>query len=582
GSAGFSVRGGSPDQNFILLDEATVYNPSHALGFFSVFNNDAISRATVYKGDIPVQYGGRLSSVIDVEQKEGNMQRWGFGGGIGILSSRLFVEGPLWKGRTSIAFSGRRTYFDVFLPLAPQPEVRDVNLYFYDLNLKIAHTFNKNNRLFISGYMGQDVFGMDKDFYMRMNYGNKALSVKWNHLFSKKLSLNTTFVISDYRYTMGEQDNQMKINWTSKLTDYGGRFDFTYLLNANHTLKFGATSYYHIYNPGDMLLDLFDMTFLDTSKTMHTTLDPYHALENGIYIGNDQRIGEKCSLKYGFRISSFSNIGPDSVWYYDPNYQLIDAKYFGSSKFYNTYFGFEPRIGVNYMFTPSISLKANYSRTVQYSQLAQNSNTGNPLDLWFPANPTIKPQVANQVALGYFQSFKNHAYEISLEFYYKGLQNVIDFKDHSQVMMNEKLYGELRVGKGQAYGMEIMLQKHEGMFTGWISYTLSRAERTIADVNNGKTYLAPYDRPHAINVVLNINPHPRHSVAANWVYYTGNPATFPSGKAVIDGLYVPVYTDRNSYRMPDYHRLDVSYTFRSKPNPKKRFSWDLVFACYNV
>lgn len=582
GSAGFSVRGGSPDQNYILLDEATVYNPSHAMGFFSVFNNDAISKATVYKGDIPVRYGGRLSSVIDVEMKEGDMQKWGFGGGIGLLSSRLFVEGPLWKGKTSVALAGRRTYFDIFLPLAPQPEVKDVKLYFYDANLKIAHTFNEKNRLFISGYMGQDVFGTDNDVYMRMNYGNKALSVKWNHIFSDKLSLNTSFILSDYRYNMGMQDNELKMDWKSKLTDYGGRLDFTYLLNAQNTLKFGVTSYYHIYQPGDMLMDLVGMSFLDTAKTMTMTLDPYHALENGIYIGNDQQIGEKLSLKYGIRLSSFSNIGPDSVWYYDDAFQMLDAKYFGSGVFYNTYFGFEPRIGASYMFTPSISVKANYSRTLQYSQLAQNSTAGNPLDVWFPANPIVKPQIANQYALGYFQSFKNNAYEASVEFYYKGMKNVIDFKDHSEIMMNDKLYGEIRIGKGRAYGMEIMLQKHEGMFTGWISYTLSKAERTIADVNNGKTYLAPYDRPHAVNVVLNAKLHPRHSVAANWVYYTGNPATFPSGKAVIDGVYVPVYTDRNSYRMPDYHRLDVSYTLRSKPNLKKRFSWDLVFACYNV
>ncbi|MCL2683513.1 MAG: TonB-dependent receptor [Bacteroidales bacterium] len=585
GGSGFSVRGGAPDQNLILLDEATVYNAAHALGFFSVFNNDAIKDVTIYKGDIPVQFGGRLSSVLDVRMNDGNTKRFEATGGIGILSSRLTVEGPIFKDQTSFLLAGRRTYFDLFLPLSNNAMARNVRLYFYDLNGKIVHRFSDKSRLYLSAYNGLDVFGIRLGEYMQFDYGNTTLTARWNYLFSPKLFSNLTGVFSKYDYTTGAEIGNMRFKWLAGLSDYGGKMDFTYFPNPKNTVRFGASSVYHVYRPGfsDFYISSGTGWFADSASVgQRMELADNHALENAIYVGNDQTIDDRFSLKYGIRLSSFSNIGRDTVYYYDDDFNVIDIVGYQKGRFFYTHWGFEPRIGATYVINEATSVKGNYSRTVQYVQLAQTSTGGNPLDMWFPANPNIKPQKADMYALGLFRNFQDNKWETSLEFYYKDIFNCIDFKDHSNVIMNTQLYGEIRQGRGKAYGMEVMIKRPSGTLNGWVSYTLSRSERTISAINDGKTYLAPFDRTHNLSIVANYRLSERHSFSANWVFYTGNAVTFPTGAAVIGGEWLPVYSDRNDSRMPNYHRLDVSYTLKSRPNPQRRWSYDWNFGLFNA
>ncbi len=578
GSSGFSVRGGSPDQNFILLDRVPIYNPSHALGFFSVFNNDVMEGATVYKGDIPVQFGGRLSAVIDATMHEGDYHRYHITGGVGLLLARLTVEGPIVNDLFSFLVSGRRTYFDAFLPLF---DMDGIQLYFYDANAKLSfRSRNRKDKLTLSGYLGRDVFGM-KGMNAATNYGNKALCLSWHHFFSDDLVMTVSGTATDYRYMMGMETGQFAVDWAAHLTDYGGKADFLYT-TANHEIRFGLASTYHIYDPGDISVNLLEgMSFLDTTIDWNYRQERFHTLENALYIGDELTIGRHFMLKYGLRLSTFSNIGADSVFYYRDGMQS-EARYFPQGRFYHTYWGLEPRIGFSYLIDSTMSLKLNYTRTMQYTQMAQNSTSGNPLDVWFPANPTLLPQIADQGALSFEKHFKDGEWETSIEFYYRYLQNVVDFKDHAEVLGNRYLYGEVRTGTGQAYGMEVSLKRTRGIVNGSVSYTLSKSTRRIRDVNRGETYPSPYDRPHALTVLLNIEPHPRHSVNINWVFYSGLPTTYPHGKAVIDGEWVPIYGDRNSDRLPDYHRLDIGYTFRAKPKPNRRFTWDLSVGCYNV
>jgi hypothetical protein len=587
GGSGFSVRGGAPDQTLILLDEASVYNAAHALGFFSVFNNDAIKDVAIYKGDFPIQYGGRLSSVLDVRMNDGNLKRFEATGGIGLLSSRLTLEGPIIRNKTSFLMAGRRTYFDLFLPLSENEMAKNVKLYFYDLNAKIVHQFSEKSRLFVSAYNGLDIFGTRLGEYMQFDYGNTTFTTRWNYLLSQKLFSNLTMLYSKYNYTMGAEIGGARFKWLSDLSDIGGKLDLTWFPNADNTVRFGVSSIYHTYSPGFVEFHVgggMGMLFDDTTGVGNRMeLPDNYALENAIYLGNDQKINERFSLKYGIRLSSFSNIGKGTLYNYDENYKVIDTVVYPKGKFYHTHFGFEPRIGAAYVVDDATSVKANYSRTVQYVQLAQTSTGGNPLDMWFPANPNIKPQKADMYALGLFRNFQENKWETSLEFYYKDIFNCIDFKDHPRVMLNPHLYGEIRQGRGKAYGMELMIKRPDGKLNGWISYTLSRSERTIAAINKGRTYLAPFDRTHNFTIVANYKISERHVFSANWVFYTGNAVTFPSAAAFHSGLWSPVYPDdRNDSRMPNYHRLDVSYTIKSKPNLQRRWSYDWNFGLFNA
>ena len=574
GSSGFSVRGGSPDQNLILLDEATVYNPSHLLGFFSVFNNDAVKDVELFKGDIPAQYGGRLSSVLDVRMKDGNNKNFSMTGGIGLISSRLTMEGPVVKDKGSFIVSGRRTYADVFLPLSGNEDVRDNRLYFYDLNAKVNHSISEKDRIYASAYFGRDIF---YNPYARMHLGNATTTLRWNHVFPDRLFSNFTLIYSKYNYSLGtaEEDAANSFVWESFLEDAGVKGDLTYYLNKDNTLRFGISSLYHTFDPGKARGTSEESLF--TEYAVPRT----HALESGFYVSNEQKAG-RLTVKYGLRFSLFQNMGESTVFHFDEEYVAVDSVNYGKGVIYNSYSGIEPRVGVTWLLNESSSVKASYSRTNQYLQLAQNSTAGTPLDVWFPASPNVMPQVADQFAIGYFRNFSDNRLETSVELYYKAMKNAIDFKDHAQLLLNRYLEGELRVGTASSYGAELLLRVPRGRLNGWISYTFSRTIREIPEINDGNAYPAPYDVPHDIAIVLNYEFNSRWLFSANWIYSTGKPVTFPTGRAVIDGVVLPIYSDRNAYRLQDYHRLDLAATLRQKPRDDRDFKWELVFAAYNA
>ncbi|MCX6256682.1 MAG: TonB-dependent receptor [Bacteroidia bacterium] len=574
GTSSFSVRGGSADQNLILLDEATVYNASHLMGFFSIFNNDAIKDVKLYKGDIPASYGGRLSSLLDVRMKDGNSKVFSGTGGIGTISSRLTFEGPIVKDNTSFIVSGRRTYMDIFLPLSSNKDLRSDKLYFYDLNLKVNSTIDENNRLFLSGYFGRDVF---KNPFAYMDFGNQTLTLRWNHLFSKNLFANTSLIYSNYNYNIGTPaGNPNSFLWTSNLTDVGGKLDFNYYPNTENTVRFGYQLTFHRFDPGTA------QGLGDSTIFAKYSLPLSYDLEHGLYISNEQKIGSLLTLKYGIRLSVFQNVGPGTIYHFDSSYNSTDSTVYKKGDFFKTYAGLEPRLGLTYTLTEESSIKASYSRTLQYIQLASNSTAGTPLDIWFPASPNVRPQVSNQVATGYFRNFFNDQVETSVEVYYKMMDHVIDFKDFAQLLLNRKLEGEIRSGTARAYGAEFMVQLNTGKLNGWISYTLSHTERTINAINNGKPYLPPYDKPNSVNLVLNYEYSKRVVFAANWIYATGAPLTIPTGRVEVEGVISSVYSDRNTYRMPDYHRLDLSLTLKGKDVPGRKWSGEWNFSVYNA
>ncbi|NOY51373.1 MAG: TonB-dependent receptor [Chlorobi bacterium] len=572
GSSGFSVRGGSPDQNLVLLDEATVYNAGHLMGFFSVFNNDAVKNVELYKGDLPAKYGGRLSSLVDVRMKDGNKKEFHGNGGIGLISSRLTLEGPIVRNKGSFMISGRRSYADLFLKLSSKEELKNNILYFYDLNTKMNYNLNQNNHLFISGYFGKDVF---KNKGFGMNWGNATGTARWNHVFNDKLFSNFTFIASNFSYKLG-LTNERGFDWTSNLTDYNLKGDLNWYLNSNNTISFGFSSIYHDFFPGEI-----KGTGTESFITEYGLPNNY-ALENGVYITNVQKIGSLISLKYGLRISMFNNIGPNTVFNYDSTGQPLDSTVYGKGDFYNTYFGFEPRLGAVFRLNESSSVKASYSRNYQYLQQAQNSTAGSPLSIWFSSSPNIKPQYSDQFALAYFRNFENNKFEGSIEAYYKDIKNAIDFRDYAELLLNKYIEGEILSGRAYGYGIEFLLRKNSGKLNGWVSYTYSRTYRQIDGINSGVAYRAPYDRPHDISVVLNYNLNEQISLGLTWVYLTGQPITFPVGRFVYGNTVVPFYSGRNDYRMPDYHRLDLSFTWREKHDPGKKWHSELNFSIYNA
>jgi hypothetical protein len=580
GSSGFSVRGGSLDQNLIQLDEATVYNASHLMGFFSVFNNDAIKDVKLYKGDIPASSGGRLSSLLDVRMKDGNTKRFSGTGGIGTISSRLTLEGPIVKDKASFIVSGRRTYADIFLKLNSDPAINDNTLYFYDFNAKVNYEMNENNRLFISAYYGKDVF-KNPDF--KMMWGNSTLTMRWNHLFSKRLFSNFTILYSKFDYELGvPEGSSSSFEWIANLRDYGAKADFTYYLNTNNTIKFGTSSTYHNFIPGTAR-GLGSEAFLT-----EYVVENNNALESAIYLSNEQKIGSRLIAKYGLRYSHFVNIGEATIYNYDDHYELVDSTVYGKGDLFSPYGGFEPRLGITFLINEFSSVKASYSRTRQYIHLAQNSTAGTPLDIWFPSSPNVDPQVADQYALGYFRNFRQNTIETSVEGYYKKFDHSVDFKDHAELLLNKLYEGELRFGEGQAYGLEVYFRYEIKKFSGWVSYTLSRTERNtntryIEDgINSNSTYLASWDKPHNVAIVLNYNMSKRLIMGATWVYNTGSAVTFPVGRIQVGEQYIPIFSERNGYRMPDYHRLDVSVTLLGKEKPGKNWNWDLNFSAYNA
>lgn len=571
GTSNFTVRGGSYDQNLILLDEATIYNPSHLMGFFSVFNNDAIRDVKLYKGDIPAAYGGRLSSLLDVRMKEGNNRKLSGTGGIGTVSSRLTLEGPVIKNKASFIVSGRRTYLDIFTPLATDKAIRKSRLYFYDLTAKLNMTLNDRNRVFLSGYSGKDHF---RNEYASMAFGNQIMTARWNHLFSQRIFTNITALYSRYDYSLGFAPTEtIDFIWKYNMEDFSGKVDFTWYPDPGNTVRFGIQSTYHKLNPGSITSEGVLVTY---------TLPTCNSLEHAVYLSNEQSITSRLSVKYGLRYSLFQNIGKGTLYHFADDYTSTDSIVYPKGKIFNTYGGFEPRIGIKYELNNRSSVKASYSRTRQYYQMASNSTSGTPLDLWFSASPNVKPQIADQVAGGYFRDFFNHTLQTSVEIYYKHMNHAMDFCDHASLYGNRKLEGELRFGSARAYGAEFLIQKPEGRFNGWISYTYSHSEKTIRAINDGKTYLAPYDKPNTVYIVLNYDWTKRFSFGAVWVYSTGTPSTFPVGRASYGNLIYPIYSGRNTYRLPDYHRLDISFTLKGKEKPGRLWQGEWNLSLYNL
>ncbi len=571
GTSGFYVRGGAVDQNLILLDEAPVYNAAHLMGFFSVFNPDAVKDVKLYKGGIPAEYGGRLSSVLDIRMKEGNNKRFAGSAGIGTISSRLTLEAPIVKDKGSFLISGRRTYADIFTVFAKDTSVRDNKLYFYDLNLKANYKLSEKDRIYASGYFGRDVLG-DSEF--KISWGNATSSIRWNHVYNKRLFSNFTAIYSNFDYSLGEPEGVGAFEWNSNIRDWTGKLDFNYYLNTQNTLRFGLISTAHKFNPG-VALGLGDETIFNEIGAK-----PTHALEHAAYVSNEMKITPLLTAQYGVRVSVFQNIGPGTVYSFDNQYEPTDTTVYEKGDIYNTYSSIEPRLGIRYTLSPNSSIKASYNRTTQYMQMASNSTSASPLDVWFPASPNVKPQRADQVALGYFTNLRDNEIEASVEVYYKKMYDQVDFKDHAQLLLNPQLEGELRTGKARAYGLELLVKKQKGRLTGWIGYTLSRTERNITAINNGNWYPAKYDKTHDISVVGSYDLNDRWDFAATWIYGTGSAVTMPTGRFEYAGVIAPVYSDRNDRRLPAYHRFDISATLYPKKVRKITGNW--VFSVYNA
>ncbi len=578
GSTGFNVRGGGMDQNLILMDQATVYNASHLMGFFSVFNNDVVKDINLYKGNIPAEHGGRLSSLLDVRIREGDMQTYRASGGIGTISSRLMLEGPIVQDRVSFIAAGRRSYADLFLPLASDPNIQGHKLFFYDLNTKINARLDDKNRFQLSSYMGQDVFRFGQQDPFTISWGNSTHSLRWNRIMRDDWLLNVTLLYTGYDYSLKQEGAGTNFIWDAGNKDIGLKTDFGWFPNENNTIKFGFSSLFHEFNPG-IFRGIDDDSMYDAFGSTGS-----NALSHALFASNEQKVNDRWALEYGLRFSAFQSMGPSTGYNFDEQYNYIDSTEFGRGEIYNTWWGFEPRAGLRYTLNAQSSVKASYNRTLQYLHLASYSDGGNPLDIWVPSSKMVKPQIGNQYSVGYFRNLElnQSIVESSVEVFYKSMDNQIDFKDNAWLMLNPKIEGEFRFGQAWAYGAEFLLRKNEGRFHGWISYTWSRAERQIEEINNGNPYPASYDRTHNLSLVTNYELSPRITLSATWVYTTGAPVTLPSGRFEYGGQINPVYTERNDYRLPDYHRLDLGMSIRSREKPDRNFRSEWNISLYNA
>ncbi|MFP4089615.1 MAG: TonB-dependent receptor [Cyclobacteriaceae bacterium] len=580
GTTGLFVRGGSSDQNLVLLDEAVVYNPSHFLGFFSVFNPDAIKNLELYKGGIPARFGGRISSILDIQMKDGNKKKLSLSGGIGSISSRLTVEGPLKKDESSFILSGRRTYADLFLRLSPDEDINQNILYFYDFNAKANYRVGEKNRFFLSGYFGRDRFGISDLF--GLNWGNATATLRWNHLISDRLFLNTSLIYSNFDYGFDFDTDIAEFTWQSGLLAYNAKFDFNYFLNPENSIDFGYQTIYHTFAPPSIIPG-------EGTNFQPLELDEKFALEQAVYIGNQQQINERLSLEYGLRYSVFQQIGPGTVYEYEEGQPLSDETITNTLEYdagenIQFYDGLEPRFGARYLLNPRSSVKLSYNRMMQYLQIASNATAGLPIDRWIPADRYIRPLIGDQIAAGYFRNFASNTIEASVEVYYKWMENIIDFKSGSDILLNNNIETEVSEGVGWAYGTEFMVKKDVGRTTGWVSYTLSRARRRVEDINGGRAYNARYDRTHDFSLVLSHQMNPRLTLSGTWVYSSGTAVSLPSGRYRVDGQSIPFYDPlrRNAYRMPDFHRMDLSVVLEGKKKEGRRWEDSWSFSVYNA
>jgi hypothetical protein len=571
GNSGFFVRGGSSDQNQILLDEANVYNASHLLGFFSTFNSDAIKDVTVYKGGMPAQYGGRLSSVLDIKMNDGNNQDYSVSGGIGLISAKLNVEGPIQKDKSSFLITGRRTYADVFLKASPDSSVNKSKLYFYDLNAKMSYEFGNNDRLYISGYFGKDRLGIGDQF--GINWGNTTGTIRWNHVFSKKLFSNTSLIYSNYDYKLNIKTGSNDFNVFSQIKDWNLKQDYQLYAGTKNNMRFGWSSIYHRVRPGEI-------TSSDTSSVNSTVQQKRFSFENAVYVTNTWNASSKLNLTYGLRLTNFLVLGKGDFYNVDNKGEVIDTLSYKNGEIAKAYWNLEPRLAIGYQFNSASSVKASYVRNTQNMHLISNSTSSTPTDKWVSSTNIIKPEISDQVSVGYYKNLAGNKYELTLETYYKTMQNQIDYRDGAEVFTNDAIETQLLFGKGRAYGLECLIRKKTGKLTGWVSYTLSKTERKIDGINNNQWYNAKQDRTHDIAVVGIYELSKKWTLSANWIYYTGNAVTFPNGKYTVGGQTVYYYTNRNGYRMPAYHRLDFGVTKQLKQ--RKKWSSELAFSLYNA
>lgn len=571
GNTGFYVRGGSSDQNLILLDEAVVYNASHLFGFFSTFNSDAIKDVNLYKGGMPAQYGGRLSSTLDISMLDGNSKDYTVQGGIGLIASRLKFEGPIDSGKGSFMVSARRTYADAFLKLSSDTSLKQASLYFYDINAKANYHFNDKNTLYFSGYLGKDVLGLKNLF--GTNWGNTTATLRFNHIFNSRLFSNTSLIYSDYDYTVQSYDVSNDFKVLSRIRDFNFKEDLQYYISNNHTLRFGINAIQHTITPGRI-------SATTNSSFNPKVLEDRKGLESAAYISDEWRISDKLNLLYGLRLSRFDLFGPGTFNTYDAMGVVTSTKTYEAGKVVQSYMYLEPRISASYIINSENSLKAAYGRNTQNIHLLSNSTASSPSDLYIMSSNNLKPEIADQVSAGYFRNFKEDAFEFSVELYYKWLQNQIDYKNGAQLIANENVESQLVYGSGRAYGMEMFLKKKYGQFNGWIGYTLSRTERKFEEINEGQYFPSRQDRTHDISLVGIYKLNDRWSFSGTFIYGTGNAITFPTGKYQLDGVTRFYYSDRNGSRMPATHRLDIGATLEGKKHKRYQSSWN--FGLYNA
>ena len=571
GNSGFYVRGGAADQNLILLDGAPVYNASHLLGFFSTFNPDAVKEVTVYKGGMPAQYGGRLSSVVDVTMNDGNNKDYKVSGGIGLISAKINVEGPIQQGKSSFLISARRTYADVFLKLSSDSNLNKDKLYFYDLNAKMNYELSKKDQLYISGYFGRDDLGFKSTF--GLNWGNSTATLRWNHIFNNKLFSNTSLIYSDYNDRISINNGSINANIFSEIKDWNFKQEFQLFLNNNNNIRFGFNSIYHTMTPGNV-------SSASGSIINSSSLQNRYSWENAIYLSNTWQASKKINVTYGARLTAFSILGKGDFYNIDTSGNVIDTMHYSAGQFVKTYLNLEPRLAISYAFNTSTSIKISYVRNVQNLHLISNSTTSLPTDKWIASTNIIKPEISDQIALGYYKNLDGNKYELTIETYYKALQHQIDYRDGANVYNNNAIESQLLFGIGRAYGIEMLLKKKAGKITGWVSYTLSKTELKINGINANQWYNATQDHTHNIALALSYQRNSKWSFSANWVYYTGAAVTYPSGKYIVGGEQVFYYTGRNQYRFPNYNRLDIGATCQLKKH--KHYSSELAFSLYNA
>ncbi|MDO7887294.1 TonB-dependent receptor [Hymenobacter cheonanensis] len=575
GSSGFSVRGGAVDQNLILLDEAPVYNASHLLGFFSTFNSDAIKDLTVFKGGMPAQYGGRLSSVVDIKMKDGNNQQLHGSGGIGLIASRLALEGPIVKDKGSFLVTARRTYADVFLKFSKNETTKNSSLYFYDVNAKANYSLNERNRLYFSAYLGRDALGLANTF--GQYYGNKTATLRLNHLFSDRVFSNTSLIFSKYDYEIDITSNAQNFSIISKIQDLNLKEDVEFTPSATQTFRFGANAIYHTITPGYVVAD--------AGSSVNATADrTNYSLETAAYASHEWQAAPRLNFTTGLRLSGFSLLGPGTYSTYDAaGNVLVATPYTTKGQFLKTYVRLEPRFSASFQLNEASQLKAGYARNVQNLHLLSNSSTSLPTDLYVPTTFNVKPETSDQVSAGYYRTLgKDKTYSLTVETYYKALSNQIDYRDGTQLRGNFDVEASLLYGIGRAYGVEFLVRKDVGRLTGWVGYTLSKSERQFAEINGGSWFNARQDRPHDLSVVAIYQLNNKWSFSGTFLASTGNAATFPVGKYLVAGQVVSLYGQRNADRLPNYQRLDLGATYEKHGQEGKRFHSSWSFSIYNA